>query len=208
MVRSRPNAGGDATRAALIDAAERLIADRGLDVSLREIAAAAGQRKSNAAQYHFEDRAGLVRAVLLARATPSDERRRAILADGSGDHEHLARALVEPLADDLGREGRYVRFLFRLAVARSGRLPFADDVDPRATAGFREVVAMLRQASPTTPPELLHTRVEQAVDFVVMSLANRAVREAGRRPALPRRAFVDEVVRATAAILGAPVAET
>lgn len=206
--RTRPNAGGDATRTALVDAAERLIADRGLDVSLREVAVEAGQRKTNAAQYHFGDRDGLVRAIVSARADTTDARRRAILADGDGGLEHLARALVEPLALDLEREGRYVRFLFRLAVARRGRLPFAEDLDPRATASFREVVAQLRRAQPSTSSALLLTRVQLATDFVVMALADRSAAELDGDPKLPRKAFVAEVTRATTSILGSAVAES
>ena len=55
----------DETRAQLIRAAERLFAERGVEaVSLREINRGADQRNATALQYHFEDRDGLVRAIL------------------------------------------------------------------------------------------------------------------------------------------------
>lgn len=42
-----------ASRTALLDAGERLIAERGVDVPLRDIAAAAGQRNNSAVHYYF-----------------------------------------------------------------------------------------------------------------------------------------------------------
>ncbi len=51
-------------REQMILAAERLIAERGIDaVSLREIGATAGQRNNSAAQYHFGTKEGLVAAI-------------------------------------------------------------------------------------------------------------------------------------------------
>ena len=50
-----------AARQAIVEAAERLFAERGIEaVSLRDVSAAAGQRNHSAAQYHFGDRAQLV----------------------------------------------------------------------------------------------------------------------------------------------------
>jgi AcrR family transcriptional regulator len=53
------------TRQQLINAAEKLFADRGIDnVSLVDISRTAGQKNRNALQYHFGDKAGLINAVL------------------------------------------------------------------------------------------------------------------------------------------------
>jgi AcrR family transcriptional regulator len=55
---------GELTRQRLLDAAERLFAERGVDaVSLREINAAAGQRNNAALYYHFRNRDGLFGAI-------------------------------------------------------------------------------------------------------------------------------------------------
>ena len=45
-------------RERIIVAAERLIAERGIDVPLRDIAVAADQRNNSAVQYHFGSRDG------------------------------------------------------------------------------------------------------------------------------------------------------
>src|SRR5881394_1603360 len=90
-------------RAALIDAAERLFAERGSDgVSLREITSAAGATNASAVQYHFGDRRGLVRAVLAKHAGDIDKHRHQMLDEYEqrrgehGDLRALAAALVEP----------------------------------------------------------------------------------------------------------------
>ena len=65
---TRPETRGDVARGALLDAAERLFAERGIEaVSLRDVCTAAGQRNHSAAQYHFGDRRGVVAAVFERR---------------------------------------------------------------------------------------------------------------------------------------------
>jgi len=60
-----------ATRAKLIAVAERLFAAKGVEaVSLNEINRAAGQRNSNACQYHFGNKEGLIQALLDKHVLP------------------------------------------------------------------------------------------------------------------------------------------
>ena len=55
-------------RALLLDAGERLFAERGIEaVSLREIAAEAGQKNNSAVSYHFRDKRGLLDALIADR---------------------------------------------------------------------------------------------------------------------------------------------
>ena len=52
------------TRRRIIDTAERLFAERGVEItSLVEIAKAAGQKNRSALQYHFTNKEGLLNAV-------------------------------------------------------------------------------------------------------------------------------------------------
>ncbi|MBA3908121.1 MAG: helix-turn-helix transcriptional regulator, partial [Pseudonocardiales bacterium] len=68
------------TRDKLLSAAEQLFAERGVDaVSLREITRAAGARNVIAVQYHFEDRAGVLTAILAKHLPDVDARRHALL---------------------------------------------------------------------------------------------------------------------------------
>src|SRR6516165_9746897 len=75
---------GSATRALLLDVAEALISARGLDVSLREIAAAAGQRNNSAVRYHFGDKDGLISALVYDRIGKAEAGRK-VLVDRAGD---------------------------------------------------------------------------------------------------------------------------
>src|SRR5215218_3598251 len=92
-------------RAALIEHAERLFAERGIEaVSLRDVSASAGQRNHSAAQYHFGDRSGLVAAVYEARMGVVNERRHRLLeaidAEGRGDDlASIVEAIVVPLVE-------------------------------------------------------------------------------------------------------------
>ncbi|WP_236885616.1 TetR/AcrR family transcriptional regulator [Dietzia massiliensis] len=69
-------------KTAMIEIAEKLIGERGLDrVSMRDVAAAAGQRNNSAVQYHFGGRDGLIRQVLRRRLTALDSVRQQRLAE-------------------------------------------------------------------------------------------------------------------------------
>src|SRR5271166_4223975 len=94
------------TRERLIAAAEELFAANGIQaVSLREIVRASGARNTAALQYHFGDRAGLVRAILEKHDLDVDIRRDTLLdayeAAGERDLWTLANALVQPLGAQL-----------------------------------------------------------------------------------------------------------
>ena len=99
-------------------AAEQLIAERGVDVPFREIAAGAGQRNNSAVHYHFGSREGLIEAVLELRTAPQEERRLQLLAEleehGRGDDlGALVETLVRPLCETPYAQGatHYARFI-------------------------------------------------------------------------------------------------
>lgn len=90
-----------ATRARILDAAERLFAEEGLAaVSHRRIGAEAGQRNVTAVGYHFGDRTDLVRALLLRHQDEMEEARRALVAVARpGVTADWLRCLVQPVLD-------------------------------------------------------------------------------------------------------------
>src|ERR1700712_3406400 len=104
---------GSRSKDALLDAAERLIAERGFEVPLRDIAQAAGQRNNSAVNYHFHSRQDLLDAVVARRLLPMARERERMLHDlandASADVPALMRILVLPL---LRLEStHYARFL-------------------------------------------------------------------------------------------------
>ena len=93
----------DTTAERLLEAAERLIADRGLDAtSVRAICAEAGANVA-AVHYHYGSKDALVDAVLERRMADLTERRLAMLAPVAAERRPSPRvvvdALVRPLAD-------------------------------------------------------------------------------------------------------------
>jgi AcrR family transcriptional regulator len=109
------------TKALLIDVGEWLFGLHGFDgISLREIAAAAGQRNCNVVQYHYSDKRGLVSAILRERAIAIDALRRerfdelkATVTDfGPRD---LLKVIWLPDMSIVGRDGShpYARFVLQ-----------------------------------------------------------------------------------------------
>jgi AcrR family transcriptional regulator len=84
------------TKRRLLDTAERLFAQRGVErVKLVDVSREAGQKNRNAAQYHFGDRAGLINAVLDKHSDIIALERQAML-----DHlEHRAEVSLRELIE-------------------------------------------------------------------------------------------------------------
>jgi AcrR family transcriptional regulator len=121
---------GAETRERLLDAAERIFAERGFEgASMRAVTQAAGASVS-AANYHFGSKEELLRATLLRRVGPLNERRLARLdaleAEAGGrplELETIVEAFLRPFFDE-----------------------HAASVD--ATARFRQVVARIYSDPP------------------------------------------------------------
>src|SRR4029077_12180170 len=103
------------TREAILSAAERLFAERGMyAVSNRQISEAAGQGNNAAACYHFGTRTDLLRAIESKHRVPIEELREQMLAAIGTSPELRAGfgALVHPLRDPwaaLGTPSWYAR---------------------------------------------------------------------------------------------------
>lgn len=100
------------TRERLVDAAERLFAERGIDgVSLAEITKAAGSRNTGAVHHHFGGREELLAEIVAEHRGRLDVRREELLDEmeaGAGPTpELLVRSLVLPMVELLDdRRGR------------------------------------------------------------------------------------------------------
>jgi len=195
---------GSAAREAMIDAAERLVAEEGVAAcSLREVQALAGQRNKSAAHYHFGSRDGLVEAIVETRMGPINAARLALIdeldAQGRGDDlRGLVEVLVDPLADaTLRRPGSaYARFLAHVLD------------DPKTTAAVArhlqaESIRITRQrlAAQITdvPDELRDVRIDRAIGMLIISLA------AWEDLPGPHETRVADLVDACVAVLQAPL---
>ncbi len=103
-----------------MDAAEMLIAERGMTVTLRELAAAAGQRNNSAVIYHFGGLDGLVAATLQRRMDSLEPRRAELLAglDADSGPADIVAAIVGPALTIPYEQGatHYARFVESIRV--------------------------------------------------------------------------------------------
>ena len=196
----------DETRAQLIQTGERLFAEKGVSaVSSREINREAGQRNATALQYHFENRQGLIRAILRKHESAIDRSRNQLLdeIEGSGQSglDRFSAALVLPAAQKLSdREGgrSYLRIAAQLV---NSYRPRVDPIE-YASASFsltrwREMVEA--EMSPIAV-DTLHSRFT-ATRIMFIELARRA--ESPRRK--DDRLFTSHLIDLVTAILGAPI---
>ena len=193
-------------------AAERLIAERGQQVPLRDIAAAAGQRNNSAVQYHFGSRDGLIEAVVERRIATLEVRRLELLAErAGGDTPHdvhtLLEALVAPMFELVARHGigYYARFLEQIRT----RPAVTDEanLDGERRTSVRVIMYRLERGLPELEPQLRVRRLRRlsTVLFALLADHERAV-EDGRVDARDVTAWA-ETIDMLAGLLTAPVAE-
>ncbi|WP_237444382.1 TetR/AcrR family transcriptional regulator [Sinobacterium norvegicum] len=130
------------TKRLLVDAAEKLFAEQGVDnVKMVDVSQAAGQKNRNAAQYHFGSRAGLITAVLNkhGRDISADRRHRLarVVQQPCHDLQDLVAALVLPISQHVrhAENGRTYLMLNRQLINNDdhiklvwGRMNNFDDV--------------------------------------------------------------------------------
>ncbi|WP_328394235.1 TetR family transcriptional regulator [Nocardia sp. NBC_00416] len=189
---------GEQARADILDAAEQLIAEAGVQVPLREIAIAAGQRNNSAVNYHFGDRRELIRAVIERRLEPMERERADMLAalapDARHDVEALLRILVIPLTTV--DSDYYSRFL------QSAARYLPTDLDGTQGTVWPRVLDELASAIPTADPAAERRRIT-AVATAMFALLAEWERKA--RPEAAPADFLAEIVTMLGAMLTAPV---
>jgi AcrR family transcriptional regulator len=171
---------GNQTREHLLDVAEQLFGDYGLDnVSLRQIRIAAGQGNAAAVQYHFGDRDGVVDAI-AARHRPRmlaiQSRLAATVDDGPGTRlARLVEALVRPVADyiTLGPSERaWIKILADLLSDPQLSLEtITEQSDDQSVDVARNIIDEL---TATMSADLAAERIWAVSQFAIHICANRA----------------------------------
>ena len=191
----------------LISAAEDLFASHGIDaVSLREINRVAGAKNASALQYHFRDRDGLLRALMVKHGRDVEARRQAMLdayeAEGRDDLRALAGALVRPLAAKLADGDGGPQYLQILADLMNRPRPVFDpaDLDDPGSSIYRwrQLVGRMLGDDVTR----LHRRFA-AIRFAAVELARRA--RSG--PHTDDRLFTSDLVDLVTGVLSAPLSD-
>ncbi|CAN7617476.1 TetR family transcriptional regulator [Phenylobacterium sp. LjRoot225] len=124
--RKRNDPRREATRVALIEAAETLFAELGVEaVSARQIGAAIGSLNTNVVAYHFGGKDQLIQAVFHHRLPAIDARRAELLAELEAAGRPLAapnllRVFALPLFEQTDGAGKHSFARFLAALERSG----------------------------------------------------------------------------------------
>jgi AcrR family transcriptional regulator len=205
MTRPRKARETSASREALIDAAERLFGLHGLDgVSFRQIALEAGALNNFAVQYHFGDKAGLVRAIFERRLAGMELRRAGMLSEAKragklGDIKSLIEIIFRPIAEQRDEDGRRTYAAFLLALEHAG-----DDSRSRtqmvgAAPITEHVTDLLIAAASHIPPALFAHRIKGVMTGFLVSVLRPALSES-----LADALLVEDAITVAAAALSAP----
>lgn len=159
----------------MIDAAERLVAERGLAaLTLRDVQNEAGQANKSAAQYHFGSREGLLSAVIDSRMRPAGERRLELLAaidrgPQPPDMRKLVEASILPLAEQTidRTHSLYARFLVQSIFDPAMSTVIRDHLQ---AASYRDIHRRIVSAS-TLPTDIAELRAGTLTTLSIVTLA-------------------------------------
>lgn len=206
---ARPESAATATVDELLNVAERLFAERGVEnVALTQIVAASSQRNRSALHYHFGSRDGVLTAVLNRRLGPINTCREDRL-DGlptPATPLQIVRATISPLGLIDVEEPWGADYLSILAqVTYHPRLLGERTVEDEKLTGLRRTRRLLAAAAPDLPDALLALRLKWLTDSVVFAMA-RWVRDtpAALRTRGAMSALIEQLAVYGAAGLTAP----
>ncbi len=205
----RTEGAATATVDELLNLAERLFAERGIEnVALTQIVAASSQRNRSALHYHFGSRDGVLSAVLNRRLGPINHRREAMLdaLPTPAPALQIVRATIAPLGQVDVEEAWGADYLSLLAqVTYHPRLLGERAVEDDNLTGLRRTRRLLAAAAPDLPDALLAQRLKWLTDSVVFAMA-RWVRDtpAALRTRAAMAALVEQLAAYGTAGLTAP----
>lgn len=205
----------EATRHSLMRAAEKLIADRGIEnVTIRLILAEAEQKNTSALQYHFKNLKGLIAAIHSERSEEIQETRGRLLSELLAQtHKPTLRNLCEmmirppvELAQTRVDYRRYIKaFGHQLALLETSALDHASRQGGGGSSGI-QLRAMLREKLEHLDDDAFRRRMETAVRLCATSIYHQA-----RQPNAFRGdqsdLFLSSLIDALAGLLGAPESE-
>ncbi|MEM9621595.1 MAG: helix-turn-helix domain-containing protein [Pseudomonadota bacterium] len=203
----------EATKNALMRAAEKLIAERGVEnISIREIVSAAEQKNESALQYHFKNLSGLLRAIHQQRSLQVQNQRSTMLAElqattPTPQLRQLCLLMIGP-AFTLARNDldfrRYVKaFGHELAISEASPLQQVSRHGGGGASG-QQVNDLLRAALPHLEDDAYRARMEAAIMLCSASMYHQARQKnafRGRQADL----FLANLLDALVGLLGAAV---
>jgi AcrR family transcriptional regulator len=191
------------TRQRLLDAGRRLFAGPGgLNVPLKRVVEAAGQRNTSALHYHFGGRDGLTMAIIDQWNTEIERRRKEMLDDlGRGASlPQLVQAFIEPQAWCL--DSADARQFLVVIGQMNDRFP-RWDTGPTPPQALRNMLSIERLL-PVRGAALRHERLTRMLEMVTLAYASQARQIDGDQPpALSNDRFVANLAAMTIGALSA-----
>jgi AcrR family transcriptional regulator len=200
----------DATRQSLMRAAEKLIAERGLEnVTIRDILNEAGQKNTSALQYHFKNLKGLIAAIQADRARLIQARRSEMLetllsSNQNPDLREICTMMVRPAFDLASEQVAFRRYIkaFGHELALSEAPAFAQ-VSKHGGGGSsgQQLGRLLRRCLSHLDAAAFEQRLESAVRLCAASIYHHARQQnAFRGP--QAELFLNSLVDALVGLLG------
>jgi len=200
-----------ATQAAIIEAAESLFAEHGIEgVSLRQIGAAIGSANTSVVAYHFGDKASLLEAIFHYRLPDIDARRGELLEEARAagrdtDVLSLLRALWLPLYEQVNPHGRHSYAGFLAALIRSDQGNSRTEVSDRYETSNR-LAELLAAAMPPSLKPRFEARLNMTAVMItgalqLMDRAHGSSRKTTRREQQRADDGFDDTLRMTCAAL-------
>ena len=195
--RSRNDPRRAATRLALIETAELLFAQYGVEgVSTRQIGAAIGSSNTNVVAYHFGSKDALIVEVIRHRVPALEARRAELLAAARRANPNpplgaLLDAMLRPFFEQTDEQGRHTYVAFLSGLSRSGRWDIRTSLDSDYPV-TRDLMELIEGAIPQGARAFAGERI-----FIALSMAFAALQviDQARRPAREAAAiFADALV--------------
>lgn len=203
----------EVTKNALMRAAEKLIAEAGVEnISIREIVAVAGQKNESALQYHFGNLTGLLDAIHLQRSEQVQTKRAEFLSvvlktSSEPSLRQLCALMVEPtfyLARSDAEFRRYIKaFGHKLAISDISPLKAATAKGGGGASG-QQTGVLLREVLPHLSGDHYLNRMEAAVMLCSASMYHQAKQNNAFR-GLQSDLFIHNLIDALVGLLSAPV---
>jgi|TARA_B100001964_G_scaffold226063_1_gene274576 AcrR family transcriptional regulator len=207
--------GSTSTRNAIMRAAEKLIAKKGIEnVSIREIVEVSGQKNQSALQYHFENMQGLIKAIHESRNEEIHEKRAAILEEILAKNKKpalrdLCKVMILPtflLAKSNPAFRRFVvAFGHEIALTPNSALSLVEEKEGHGTSAL-QTGELLRAALPHLNSGAYLQRMDSAVRLCSISMSHHSRQKSafhGPRADLFLNNLIDELV----GLLSAPVSK-
>ncbi|MCR9239870.1 MAG: TetR family transcriptional regulator [Rhodobiaceae bacterium] len=203
------------TREALLLAGEELMGWKGIEAtSVRDINEKAKQKNTSAIGYYFQNKEGLLQAILDRRMVPLDDDRRARwddLKNTKGAKNLTLRDLVGvqvlPLAEAVLAEPAWRNYVLLLAQLVSAHgAPYQHLWRDKYDKTSGDIIAAMRNHMAATDDDAWRQRISDMITFSIGSLCERTyvMGRSGKAPSLSDDRYLSNLVQTATAILSVP----